>query len=131
MTARPEGSLSEALEGSIAAATHLTTRDAAAVAAARALAAKIDAWDVIVRWAQDDAAQTGARPRIPAHDNISLGSFLKYLEALQIVPPAEHRKPGPASTASDSQRQINEMRQQIARGALTLVPDASQEQRPR
>ena len=130
MTDRTDESLSEALERSIAAAAHLTTRDAAAVAAARALAAKIDAWDVIVQWAQEDAAQTGARPKIPAHDNISLGSFLKYLDALQLVPPSEHRKPGPASSASDSQRQINEMRQQIARGALTLVQDASQEQPP-
>jgi hypothetical protein len=122
MTTLPTETLSEALERSIAAATHLTTRDAGAVAAARALAAKIDAWDVIVRWAHENAAETGTRPKIPAHDNISLGSFLKYLEALQLVPPAEHRKPGPASTASESQQQINEMRERIRQGGLSLVP---------
>jgi hypothetical protein len=109
----------DALDSAIAAATHLTARDAAAVAAARALASKIDAWDVIVDWAFEDAAEDGSRPRVPANDNVSLPSFLKYLEALQLVPPAaEKAKPGPASQASAAQQELNAMRQ-----GLTVVPE--------
>ncbi len=104
--------VSDALESAIAAASHLTARDAAAVAAARALAAKIDAWEQIVSWALDDAAQSGSRPAVPANDNTTLPTFLKYMEALQLVPPpVEKAKPGPASSASPAQQAINEMRQ--------------------
>lgn len=103
-------SVSAALERSIAAASHLTDRDAGAVAAARALAAKIDAWDQIVRWAVEDAGETG-RPRVPANDNVSLPSLLKFLDALQLVPPAEKKKPGPQSSASPSQQELNAMRE--------------------
>ena len=103
--------VSDALEVAIGAATHLTARDAAAVAAARALAAKIDAWDVIVQWSLEDARDLKTKP-LPANDNTSLGTFLKYMEALQLMPPPlEKSKPGPASTASDAQQQINAMRQ--------------------
>lgn len=105
-------SVLEALDVAIAAATHLTPRDTAAVAAARALAGKIDAWDQIVEWALDDAAEReGARPKVPANDNVSLPSLLKYLDALQLVPPAEKAKPGPASTASPAQQDLNAVRQ--------------------
>ena len=104
-----------ALNRSIMAATHLEPKHAAAVAAARALAAKIDAWDVIVEWALDDAAVNDRRPSVPANDNTSLPSFLKYLEALQLVPPAaEKAKPGPASTASPAQQAMNEMRKGLS-----------------
>ena len=106
----PEGSVSEALEQAIVASSHLTLRDAAGVAAARALAAKIDAWDVIVQWAREDAAENGFRPAVPLHDNTSLPTFLKYLDALGLVPPVAKEKPGPASTASDAQRALNAMR---------------------
>jgi len=117
MTDDTDESVSAALERSITAATHLTERDAAAVAAARALAARIDAWHVIVKWAQEDAGST-SRPKVPAQDNVSLGSFLKYLDALQLVPPAEKAKPGPVSTASQSQQALNEMRR-----GLHVVPE--------
>lgn len=103
--------VAEALEASIAAATHLTPRDAGAIAAARALADKIDAWDVIVQWAVEDAAESEGRPKVPANDNTSIPTFLKFLDALQLVPPAEKAKPGPASTASPSQQALNELRQ--------------------
>lgn len=106
--------VSDALEQSLAAASHLTERDAGAVAAARALAAKIDAWDEIVQWALDDAAEAGRKPTVPANDNTSLPTFLKYLEALQMVPPAEKAKPGPASTASPSQQALTEMRKGLS-----------------
>lgn len=105
-------SVAEALEQAIRNAPHLTERDAAGVAAARALAEKIDAWDVIVGWALDDLAggETSGRPKVPQNDNTSLPTFLKYLEALGLVPPAAKEKPGPASTASDAQRALNAMR---------------------
>ena len=110
-----QGSVLEALEDAIAAADHLTQRDAAAVAAARALAAKIDAWDVIVDWAMADAAKSpGERPRVPANDNTSLPTFLKYLDALQLVPPAEKAKPGPTSSASPAQQALNNMRKGLS-----------------
>ena len=107
-----------ALNRSIMTATHLEPKHAGAVAAARALAAKIDAWDTIVQWAIEDAHEAearGARPAVPANDNTSLPSFLKYLEALQLVPPvAEKAKPGPASTASPAQQALNEMRKGLS-----------------
>ncbi|UFU03450.1 hypothetical protein LQF12_02230 [Ruania suaedae] len=111
MTQFERQSVAAALDRAIAAADHLTDRDAGAIAAARALADKIDAWDEIVQWALDDAAESGSRPRVPANDNTSLPTFLKFLDALQLVPPAEKAKPGPAATASDAQQAMNAMRQ--------------------
>ncbi|WRS30591.1 hypothetical protein U6G28_02575 [Actinomycetaceae bacterium MB13-C1-2] len=84
----PKSSLDAALDRALASAEHLGERDAATVAAARALARKIDAWDVIVGWALEDAAESGGRPAVPQNDNVSLASFLKYMDALQLVPPA-------------------------------------------
>lgn len=78
-------SVRDGLERSLRNAKHLRAKDSAAVAAARALADKIDAWDVIVEWALEDAAGSG-RPKVPANDNVSLASFLKYCEALRILP---------------------------------------------
>jgi hypothetical protein len=115
-------SLSEGLERAIASAEHLTERDAGAIAAVRALAARIDAWDVIVEWAMDDLAgnpRPGARPAVPQNDNTSLPTYLKYLDALQLVPPAaEKAKPGPASQASASQQALTDMRK-----GLSVVPE--------
>lgn len=86
------GDVRDALDKSIEAAIHLTELDAAAVAGARALADKIDAWDVIVDWALDDLADNGGkgRPAVPQNDNVSLGSFLKYLDQLGLTPEARH-----------------------------------------
>ena len=107
-----QSSITDALEVSIQAAPHLTARDAGAVAAARALAAKIDAWDTIVKWALDDVAggEASGRPKVPQNDNTSLPTFLKYLDALQLIPPAEKSAPGPTSSASPSQQALNDMR---------------------
>jgi len=83
------GDVREALDESVAAATHLGSLDAGAVAAARALADKIDCWDTIVDWAMDDAVQLGdgrGRPAVPANDNTSLPTFLRYCEALGLTP---------------------------------------------
>lgn len=74
-----------ALEDALKAADHLTPKHAGTVAAARALAAKIDAWDTIVEWALDDAVESGSRPRVPANDNTSLPTFLKFMEGLGLA----------------------------------------------
>lgn len=89
MTVFEQQSVSEALERSIANAKHLRARHSATIAAARALARKIDAWDTIVEWALDDAAQGKGRPAVPANDNVSISSFLKYLDALGLTPEDE------------------------------------------
>ena len=113
MTVFEKMSVAEALEVSIAAAAHLTDRDAGAIAAARALAKKIDLWDVIFQWACEDVAQTKGRPKVPENDNTSLGTLLKYLDALGLTPPAAKVKPGPESKASEPQQAINEMRERL------------------
>lgn len=95
----PAQSLAEALESALSAADHLEAKHAATVVAARALAEKIDAWQVIVEWALEDAAESESRPKVPANDNTSLPTFLKYMEALQLVPPA---KSAAASTKPES-----------------------------
>ncbi|MFB7843622.1 hypothetical protein [Microbacterium sp. NPDC056052] len=70
-----------------AGAAHLTDADAGAIEALRALARKIDAWDVIVDWALDDAAQAkGARPAVPQNDNVSISAYLKYCDQLGLSP---------------------------------------------
>lgn len=79
------GDVRAAFDEAVAAASHLTKMDAGAVAAARALADKIDAWDVIVQWALDDAGDDG-RPSVPANDNVALPTFLKYAESLGLTP---------------------------------------------
>lgn len=68
-------------------ASHLTAADAGAIEALRALARKIDAWDVIVEWALNDAAETkGARPAVPQNDNVSISAYLKYCDQLGLSP---------------------------------------------
>ena len=100
-------SLAEALESALAAADHLEPKHAATVAAAKALAEKIDTWQVIVEWALEDAAESESRPRVPANDNTSLPTFLKYMEALQLVPPTKSAtaptKPEPTVAAEPSE----------------------------
>lgn len=106
-------SLSEALDRALKSAKHLRAKDAATVAAARALARKIDAWDVIVEWALMDAVEDGNRPKVPANDNVSLATFLKYMDLLGLVPPVEKAKPGPVSMASPSQQALSDMRKKL------------------
>lgn len=108
-------SVSESLERAIRNAKHLRARDAAAVNAARALARKIDAWDVITQWALDDAAESKGRPAVPANDNVSIASFLKYLDTLGLVPPvlaAASATPVKAPPPN----QIDAMRKKLGRG---------------
>lgn len=89
MTAFAEESVTAALERGLRNAKHLRAKHAPVVAAARSLAKKIDAWDIIVDWAIEDAAERGGRPAVPANDNVSIASFLKYLDALGLTPESE------------------------------------------
>ena len=67
----------------------LSRLDAGTVRAAQALADKIDAWDQIVEWAFEDMADADAgRPAVPQNDNVSLASFLKYMNDLGLTPAA-------------------------------------------
>lgn len=80
-------SLVESTEVAIQAAGHLTSMDDGAVDALRLLARKIDAWDVIVEWALDDAAeQDGARPKVPQNDNVSISAYFKACDQLGLTP---------------------------------------------
>ena len=100
MTVFPFESVSDALEHSLKNAKHLRMRHAATVAAARALARKIDAWDLIVEWAGEDAAERGGRPSVPANDNVSIASFLKYLDALGLNPDSKEPAGAPGRPAT-------------------------------
>lgn len=100
-------SVAEAVERSLRNAPDLRMKHAATVAALRALARKIDAWDVIVEWALDDAAADGTRPAVPQNDNVSLATFLKYCHELGLVPEEQkvdgrvaRGKPVPGETAN-------------------------------
>jgi hypothetical protein len=97
------GDVRDALDVAVAAATHLTKMDAGAVAAARALADKIDAWDVIVDWAMEDAAESESRPRVPQNDNVSLSALLKYLESLGLTPAGRAANGKPTTTPKEDQ----------------------------
>jgi hypothetical protein len=110
-----DDSVEAALDRALRSAKHLRARDAAAVAVARSLARKIDAWDVIVDWALEDVVESGgrARPAVPQNDNVSAATFLKALQALGLVPPNEKQKTGPESQASESQQALNEMRAKL------------------
>lgn len=80
-------SVADATEKAISAAGgNLSAVDAGAVEALRALARKIDAWDQIVEWALDDAADKGGRPAVPANDNVSISAYLKYCDQLGLTP---------------------------------------------
>jgi hypothetical protein len=78
--------LVSATEAAFEAATHLTPADEGAKAALLALARKIDAWDVIVAWALEDAQERGARPAVPQSDNVSISAYLKGCEQLGLTP---------------------------------------------
>ena len=81
------GDVRDATEQSLKAASHLTAMDAGAIEALRSLADKIDAWDQIVDWANDDAAGVeGKRPTVPANDNVSIPTYLKFCESLGLTP---------------------------------------------
>ena len=72
--------------------------DAGTIRAAQALADKIDAWDQIVEWAFKDQREAEAsRPAVPPNDNVSLASFLKYMNDLGLTPAARVAAAGKAA----------------------------------
>ena len=71
------------------------------IAAARALADKIDQWDVIVQWAVEDKEALGLqRPAVPQNDNTSLPTFLKYMDALGLTVAADRAETKVATAAA-------------------------------
>lgn len=107
-------SVLDGLEAALSQADHLGPAHAAHVAAARALARKIDAWDVIVEWAIEDAVDAGSRPKVPANDNVSIASFLKYLDALGLS--VEKAATGKRVGVVKPRDELADMRRQIAAG---------------
>ena len=85
------GRVRAGLEDALQAASHLTGEDRGLIEAARSQADKVDAWDVIVEWARDDADQEESgthRPAVPANDNVTPAVLLKMLQALGLTPEA-------------------------------------------
>ena len=117
------GDVREALDKAITAGTHLTTMDLGAVEAARALADKIDAWDVIVDWALDDMAgmDSSKRPTVPANDNTSIPTFLRYCDALGLTPAGRTGLAAPKEASggklSSLQDQARKRRERTAKAA--------------
>lgn len=101
MAVFPQQSVCEALEASLRSAKHLRARDKAAIAAARALAWKIDHWDELAERAIADVEGTKQRPAVPQNDNVSIASFLKYLDALGLTPAAADAKATRTASAGD------------------------------
>lgn len=117
-----DASLEEALDRALEAAPHLAPIHAATVRAARDLARKIDAWSVIVDWALDDATDgdgNTSRPAVPANDNVSLASFLKYMNDLGLTPQLAPKTAGkPAASAEPPKNELEEMRQRLQQGKV-------------
>jgi hypothetical protein len=67
-----------------------------------ALARKIDAWDVISKWAIEDleAKGKGGRPTVPQNDNVSLASYAKLSEQLGLTPTGQKALQQPARTGA-------------------------------
>jgi len=99
------GDVQDSLERSISAATHLTALDDGAVAAARALASKIDNWDAVVEAAMEQA-EDGKKLPVPLHDNVAIPTFLKYCEALKLTPTSR----GVTVGESDAKGKLAQMR---------------------
>jgi len=102
----------DALEVALANAEHLALKHAATVAAARQVAARVDV-----------LSESGWVDPSGKLDNVTVPTFLKYLDALGLVVAAEKAKPGPVSSASPAQQEANTLRSQVTQGALTLVPE--------
>lgn len=106
-----ETPLLDATTEAIAAADHLkgaaAKQYAGAIEAVKALARKIDAWDVIVQWAIEDAAEAegrGVRPAVPQNDNVSLASYLKYMDTLGLTPAAQNAIPKKGAAEAPKKR---------------------------
>ncbi|GAB3622571.1 hypothetical protein GCM10027418_06530 [Mariniluteicoccus endophyticus] len=89
------GPISEQLEVSIAAAgDKITPADQALVQAARFLAKKIDTEDLVRDRVLTLSAEAGEKPPNLPMDNVSVPTFLKYLDALGLSPAGRVRIEG-------------------------------------
>ena len=104
-----------ATEKAITAATHLSDMDLGAVEALRALARKIEAWDVIVEFALDDVAGSNARPAVPQNDNVSISAYLKFCDQLGLTPAG--RKAIDPKAKAEPERPVNPLVQLKNRAA--------------
>lgn len=107
-------SLEAALDRGLRNAKHLRAVHAPTVKAARLLARKIDAWDVIVQWAIEDSHGEG-RPAVPQNDNVSIASFLKYMDTLGLTPDAAPvvKAPAAAPAVAKPKDDIAAMRERL------------------
>lgn len=114
----PCESVSDALERSLRNAKHLRAKDSAAIAAARALAWRIDHWDELAERALEEVSGSGRRPSVPQNDNTSLPTFLKYCSSLGLVPEGEKparpgrskvKEPAPASVADEFEEYLSKV----------------------
>lgn len=112
-------SVSESFLAAVGAAKHVDAEgaDAAAVSAGLALARKIDAWDQIVDWALEDASETESRPKVPANDNTSLPTFLRYCEALGLTPGSRRALTGDKAVEVDPVDELKRKREAKKRAA--------------
>lgn len=97
----------DATNAAIAAADHLdkTGLDAGQIEAVKALARKIDAWDVICQYALDDAAEHDrARPAVPQNDNVSIASYMKGMASLGLTPEARNTIPRKADAPAPTKK---------------------------
>ena len=90
----------EALEAAIAGSDHLKPKHAFVIALARQIAARADLLNEC-GWVVDGKL-----------DNVTMPTLLRYADALGLTL-SEKAKPGPASTASEPQQAINEMRERL------------------
>jgi hypothetical protein len=99
--------LYEATEKAIAAAKHLEDdRFLGSKAALLVLARKIDAWDVIVKWAVEDRDRDakGGRPTVPQNDNVSISAYAKLSEQMGLTPTGQKALEQIPRTASAPER---------------------------
>lgn len=98
----------------------LTTNDEGAIELLRHLAKKIDAWETIVEWALDDAAMLGpaARPKVPAFDNTTPGTYAKLAESLGLTPSGRHAIGAKSGETSGKAGKLTALRAE-ARGRAT------------
>lgn len=101
IVAETEKSIAEAK-----AANRLGPLDAGPIAALRVLAQKIGdeqaRWDYAIEWAQLNPGERGG-PRPPAHDNVSIPTYLKACDSLGLTPAGRGRIGGEVSKPKDGE----------------------------
>ena len=121
------GEITKATDESIAAATHLTEKDAGAVATLRLLAKKLDAQDEYFTALVELHDARGLTP--PRQDNNTPGTYLKVAESLGLTPRSREprrpvgRPPASSQPVVEADASILQFRQR--------VKEVTSEQEPR